>query len=149
MKEAIPSVARVAGHPIHPMLVPFPVAFLCALPLTDFVYYKTGDAFWIGASWWLCLAGLATALLAAVAGAADFFGRKKTREYRAARVHFVGNLIAVLITALNLYLRFKHPDDIPLPWGLPLSLAVLAILGVTGWYGGELAYRYRIGGIPE
>lgn len=57
MHEAIPSEARIAGHPIHPMLVPFPVAFLCTLPLSDIVYLKSGDPFWLGASWWLCLAG--------------------------------------------------------------------------------------------
>ena len=149
MHEAIPSVARIFGHPVHPMLVPFPIAFLCALPVTDIVFLKTGDPFWNGASFWLCLAGVVTALVAAAAGATDFWGRRKVREYRAAWIHFLGNLAAALLAAVNLWLRWKEPPAVSLPWCLVLSLATLTILGVTGWYGGELSYRYRVGVIPE
>lgn len=149
MHDAIPSVARIFGHPVHPMLVPFPVAFLCSLPVSDIVYLKTGDAFWRGASWWLCLAGLATALLAAVAGSVDFWGRKQIREHRIAWIHYLGNAAAALLTAVNLWLRWKEPAMAASSWELILSLAVLAILGVTGWYGGELSYRHRIGVMPQ
>lgn len=148
MHEAVPSVARIAGHPIHPMLVPFPIAFLCSLPVTDIVYRITGDPFWFGGSWWLCLAGIVTALVAALAGATDFWGRKEIRAYRAAWIHFLGNLAAVIVALVNLWLRWKEPAMISQPWCLALSFIVLAILGVTGWYGGELSYRHRIGVIP-
>lgn len=149
MNDAIPSVARIFGHPIHPMLVPFPIAFLCALPVTDIVYLRTGDHFWFGASWWLCLAGIAGGLLAALAGITDFLGRKRIREYRAAWVHFLGNLAAVLLSVVNLWLRWQQPAMVGMPTCVILSLVVLAILAVTGWFGGELSYRYRIGVIAE
>lgn len=149
MNDAIPSVAKIFGHPIHPMLVPFPIAFLCALPVTDIVYLRTGDHFWSGASWWLCLAGIVGGLVAALAGATDFWGRKRIREYRAAWLHFLGNLVAVLLSVLNLWLRWHEPAMIDMSKCVILSFVVLAILGVTGWLGGELSYRYRIGVIPE
>lgn len=149
MQDAIPSVARIYGHPVHPMLVPFPIAFLCALPVSDIVYLTSGDPFWLGASWWLCVAGLATALVAALAGNIDFWGRRQVRGYLAAWIHFLGNLAAALVTAVNLWLRWREPALVSGPWCLILSLLVLALLGVTGWYGGELAYRHRIGVIPQ
>lgn len=149
MHEGIPSVARLFGHPIHPMLIPFPIAFLCALPLTDVVFWLTGDQFWLRASWWLCTAGLVTALGAALAGSADFWGRKRIREHQAAWIHFLGNVAAVLVTGLNFWLRWTDSTTVPWPWGIPLSAAALGMLGITGWYGGELSYRHRIGMIPE
>lgn len=148
MHEDIPSVLRIAGHPVHPMLVPFPIAFLCSLPVTDIVFLKTGDVFWHGASWWLCSAGIVTALVAALAGATDFWGRKRIREHRAAWIHFLGNLAAVLVAVVNLWLRWRSPSAVP-PLGVVLSLVTFGLLGVTGWYGGELSYRHRIGVIPE
>lgn len=149
MHQGTPSVARIFGHPVHPMLIPFPIAFLSALPLTDIAFWLVDDPFWLRASFWLCGAGLVTALAAALAGSIDFWGRKKVREHQAAWIHFIGNLAAVLITAINFWLRFNDSTTVPWPWGIPLSAAAFATLGVTGWYGGELSYRHRIGEIPE
>lgn len=148
--QGVPSVATLFGHPVHPMLIPFPIAFLAALPLTDIAYWRSGDPFWLGASWWLCVAGLLTAPLAAFAGSIDFWGRRQIREHQAAWIHLIGNVTAVLITAVNFWLRWTGSTTIPWPWGVPLSLATLGILCLTGWYGGELSYRHRIGMIdPE
>lgn len=149
MHEGVPSVARVFGHPIHPMLIPFPIAFLCALPLTDVVYWLTGEPFWLAASWWLCAAGLVTALVAAAAGSLDFWGRRTIREHQAAWIHFLGNVVAVLTTGLNFWLRWNESTTVPWPWGIPLSAAACGMLAITGWYGGELSYRHRIGMIPD
>lgn len=40
-----PSTAAVSGHPIHPMLIPFPIAFLIGALATDLAFVGTGDGF--------------------------------------------------------------------------------------------------------
>ena len=66
------SAANVAGHPLHPMLVGFPIAFFVTTFVSDLAFGQTGNAFWATASFWLLGAGLVTAALAALAGLVDF-----------------------------------------------------------------------------
>jgi len=68
------STAQIAGHPIHPMLVPFPVAFFTATLVCDLVYRENGDVFWFTATQYLLGAGIVMALAAAAAGFTDFLG---------------------------------------------------------------------------
>jgi uncharacterized membrane protein len=68
------TTAQIAGHPIHPMLIPFPVAFLVATLVSDLIFWRTGNPGWATASLWLLGAALVMAALAAVAGLTDFFG---------------------------------------------------------------------------
>lgn len=142
--EGVPSTAAVAGHPIHPMLVPFPIAFLVGALATDLVFWWTGDAFWARGSFWLIASGLVMGLVAAVFGFTDFITIQRARESVHGWIHFLGNAIVLLLALLNLLLRLDNPAA-ALPWGLPLSLITAALLGVTGWMGGELAYRHKIG----
>jgi uncharacterized membrane protein len=141
----ITSTANIAGHPIHPALIPFPIAFLTGTLLSDIAYWQTGDAFWARASLWLVGAGLVAGLLAAAFGATDYFTIARAREHTAGKIHFIGNLTAIILAAINLFIRWGDPAGPILWWGLILSLVTAAILGVTGWYGGELAYRHKIG----
>ena len=90
-----PSTAAIAGHPIHPMLVPLPIGFLVGVLLSDLAFWRTGDAFWARASLWLVAAGVVTALLAAVFGLIDFGTIKRARAHTAGWVHLLGNLTAV------------------------------------------------------
>jgi uncharacterized membrane protein len=143
--DAVQSRAAIFGHPIHPMLVPFPIAFLPGALVTDIVFQQTGNAFWAEASFWLLCAGIATALLAAVFGLIDFASLRPARAHGAGWIHALGNVAAVALSAVNLWLRFGDPRDAIMPVGMVLSAAVALLLGVTGWYGGELAYRHRIG----
>ncbi|MBX6368656.1 MAG: hypothetical protein IRZ04_11785, partial [Rhodospirillales bacterium] len=66
--DAKPSRAAIAGHPIHPMLVPFPIAFLVGALVVDLAFASTGDPFWARAGFWLLLAGIVTGAAAAVFG---------------------------------------------------------------------------------
>lgn len=143
--EAVPSKASVMGHPIHPVLVPFPIAFLVSVVLTDLAFYGTRNAFWAEVSMWLVGAGLISGVLAAVFGLIDFAAVDKVRSHAAAWVHFVGNAIVLLIALGSLLLRVKDPVTAVLPMGMTLSFIDAGLLFVTGWYGGELVYRHRIG----
>jgi uncharacterized membrane protein len=143
--DAAPSTAAILGHPIHPMLVPFPLAFLVGVLLTDLAYWATADPFWARASLWLVGAGVVAGAVASIAGMIDFFTIQRAREHAMGWVHFLGNTTALALSLVNWLLRVDDPAAAVLPWGLVLSLVVAGILGVTGWAGGELSYRHRIG----
>jgi uncharacterized membrane protein len=143
--KPMPSTAAIAGHPIHPMLVGFPIAFLVGGLLTDIAYWLDPEHFWARASLWLIAAGVVTGLLAAVFGLVDFATIRRARSVSAGWVHLVGNLLAVGLSVVSVLLRVADVERLVLPWGLGLSLLVSLILLVTGWAGGELAYRYKIG----
>ena len=139
------STARFAGHPLHPMLIPFPLAFLFGALASDLVYWRTGAAFWATASFYLLAAGIAGALLAALAGFTDFFGDRRIRALGHAWQHMIGNLLAVVLAIANLALRVGDEAAAIVPTGLGLSAAVGLILVFTGWRGGELVFHHRVG----
>lgn len=147
--KPVPSTAAIAGHPLHPMLVPFPIAFLVGALASDLAFWWTADPFWARASLWLAGAGLVTGVVAAVAGLTDFLGDSRVRSYAAAWVHFGGNAAVLLLTLCSVLIRLGDPAGAVLPIGLILSLVVAGMLMLTGWLGGELSYRHRIGVIPD
>ena len=139
------STASIAGHPLHPMLVPFPIAFFVGAFVTDLVFWQTGVAFWSAASFWLLSAGLVMAALAAVIGLIDVLSESRIRMLQDAWWHAGGNIIAVVIALYNWYLRYASGEAAVVPIGLLLSLIVVCILLFTGWKGWNLVYRHRVG----
>ncbi|ACG76696.1 conserved hypothetical membrane protein [Phenylobacterium zucineum HLK1] len=140
------STAKVAGHPLHPMIIPFPIAFLVSAFGTDLAYLSTGEPGWATASMWLLGAGISMALLAAVLGFTDFMGDRRVRRIRDAWLHMIGNLIAVALAAVNFYLRSTGGADAAIaPAGVVLSGAVVALLLFNGWKGWELVYKHHVG----
>src|SRR5215210_9385690 len=95
------SSAQIAGHPLHPMLIPFPVAFLVATLVCDLLFWNTGNTAWSTASLYLLGAALVMAGLAALAGLTDFLGDKRIRSLSAAWHHMVGNIVVVLLSVWN------------------------------------------------
>jgi uncharacterized membrane protein len=147
MPDLNPSTtANIADHPIHPMLIPFPIAFLVATLVCDLIFWSTGNGAWATASLWLLGAALLVAGLAAVVGLIDFFGDQHIRNVSAAWHHMIGNIAAVLLALINFYRRYAYgAESAVVPWGLLLSLMVVAILLYTGWRGWEMVYRHRVG----
>lgn len=143
--RGVPSTAAIGGHPIHPMLIPFPIAFLVGALVTDLAFWASFDPFWATASLWLVGAGLVMGVLAGIFGLTDFVTIDRAREHVDGWIHALGNGAALAIAFANLLLRVGSPTAAVLPWGLSLSAVTVAILVVTGWYGGELAYRHMIG----
>jgi uncharacterized membrane protein len=139
------STASIAGHPIHPMLIPFPVAFFVSTFVCDLVYWQSGYASWATAATWLLGAGIVMAALAAVAGLTDVLGDERIRALNDAWLHAGGNIVAVLIEIYNWYIRYEQGAAAVVPMGMILSLIVVCILLFTGWKGWELVYRHRVG----
>ena len=143
--EAIPSTVSVLQHPIHPMLVVYPICLLTLLPVTDLVYWHTRDAFWAVASFWMLAVAFVAALLAACAGFADFVTMRLVRRHVSSWNHFLCGVLVISLAGANLLLRLADPIAGALPWGLLLSLLILPLVAVTGWLGGTLTFRHSIG----
>ncbi|HKR86696.1 MAG TPA: DUF2231 domain-containing protein [Phenylobacterium sp.] len=140
------STASIAGHPIHPMIVPFPIAFFVSALVTDVVFLSTGRSGFADASMWLLGAGIAGALLAAIFGFTDFLSERRIRALRQSWLHMGGNLLLVVLQAVNFYLRAVAPvRHIVSETGVVLSAISVALLLFTGWMGWEMVYRGHVG----
>ena len=138
------STAQIAGHPLHPMLIPFPVAFLVATFVCDLIFWQTLSPAGGMASLWLLGAALLMAALAAVAGLTDFLGDAGIWGLSAAWHHLLGNVMAVLLSLWNWYRRYEAGDAAVVPTGILISLIVVLILLYTGWRGWEMVYKHRV-----
>ena len=140
------STAQIAGHPIHPMLIPFPIAFFVATFLADIVSIRTMATGWAMATQWLLGAGLVMAALAAIAGYTDFLGEHRIRNLKEAWWHGGGNVLVVLISLYNFYIRYEAGAAAGIStteiW---LSGIVVLLLLFTGWLGGRMVFRDRVG----
>jgi uncharacterized membrane protein len=141
------STAAIAGHPLHPMLVPVPIGLLTAAVVSDGAYAITGDSFWARASRWLLGGGLLAGLMAATLGLVDFSTISRARSTTGV-THAAGNATILGLTGISLLLRRGAPRHVPAA-AMALSGIAAALLAVTGWLGGELSYREGIGVIPD
>ena len=139
------STAGIAGHPLHPMMIPFPIAFFVATFVCDLVFWGTGLIGWFDVTLWLLGVGLIIAALAAVAGLADLLGEGRIRALGTAWWHAGGNIVVVLIEIANFFVRYAAGPAAVLPTGIVLSGVVTALLLFTGWMGWEMVYRHRVG----
>lgn len=138
------STASIKGHPIHPMLVPFPIVLFVAALATDIAFTVDGSQGWAVASKWLLGAGIVGALLAALAGFTDFFGNSRIRELRDAWLHMFANLTVVVVELVNFVVRLSN-ENAAGTVGLALSVVAAGILLFSGWKGGALVYRHGVG----
>ena len=138
------STAKIADHPIHPMLIPFPIVCFVGTLVTDIVYSRNLDPGWATASHWLLGIGLVMAALAAAAGLTDYLGDQKLRGLGDALKHMLANVTAVVLELVNLVLRLNNNDFIA-STGVWISGVVLLILLYSGWKGGDLVYRHGVG----
>jgi uncharacterized membrane protein len=138
------STAKIGGHPIHPMLIPFPIVCFIGVLVTDIVFLSNHDAGWATASRYLLAIGLVMAALAAVAGLTDFMGDDRIRGSSDALKHMLANVTAVVLEIVNFFVRLNNNDAIG-KMGVYLSVIVVLILVYSGWKGGDLVYRHGIG----
>ena len=139
------STAQIAGHPIHPMLIPFPIACFVLAFVSDIAFISNSNDFWATSSLWLLGAGLVMAGLAAIVGLVDVLGDAQIRNLTDAWLHAGANFIAVLVELYNWYLRYEQGATAVRPTGIVLSGIVVLILLFSGWKGWEMVYRHRVG----
>ena len=138
------STAKIGGHPIHPMLIPFPIVCFIGVLVTDIVFLNNHDPGWATASRYLLGIGLVMAALAAVAGLTDFMGDDRIRRLGDALKHMIANVTAVVLELVNFFTRLNNDDAIA-SIGIYLSVIVVLILVYSGWKGGDLVFRHGIG----
>lgn len=143
--ERISSTARVARHPIHPMLVPFPIVCFIGALVTDIMYYATAEMMWANFSAWLLVIGVILGILAAIAGLIDFLSNPLIRAQAAAWPHLIGNLIVLILSVFNAMIHTRDAWTSVVPTGLILSIIVVLILPITGWLGWSMVYRHGVG----
>ena len=139
------STVSLRGHPLHAILVPVPIVCFVATLVTDIVYWRTAAMLWADISAWLLVIGLLVSLFAATAGLIDFFGERRIRELRAAWIHGLGNIAALVLSIFNALIHTRDAYTSVVPSGLILSALVVAILLVTGWNGWTMVYRHGVG----
>jgi uncharacterized membrane protein len=133
--------AAIAKHPIHPMLIAFPVALYVATVVALFVHAATNDPFWYRAAFFVNLGGVVMAAVAAVPGLIDLLSLPAKSRARATGLrHAVFNVLALALFVLSDILIGKHwsnsaaglPDAAPLVLGI-IGLASTCIAGALGW----------------
>jgi uncharacterized membrane protein len=139
------STARIAKHPIHPMLVPFPIVCFIGALLTDLAYWRTANTMWANFSAWLLAVGVIMGILAAIAGLIDFLGDRFVRAQAPAWPHLIGNAFVLVLAVINTFVHTRDAWTSVVPLGLILSAAVVILLLITGWLGGSMVYRHGVG----
>ena len=147
------SPASIAGHPIHPMLIPFPLALWFFSFVADLVYLWRGNVVWRDwIAFYALLAGIIGALAAAVFGIVDWLAIKDRAVKRVADWHARLNVIALLIFAASFYLRTT--SGLRMLGGshtIPFLLSLLGVILITisGYLGGELVFRHGVAVNPQ
>ena len=139
------SRVKLAGHPIHPMLIVLPLGLLSIAVVFDIVYLATNDRTFAEVAFWNITIGITGGLVAAVFGLIDWLAiPKDTRAKRIGLWHGGGNVAIVLLFLVSWFLRL--PEHAYAPDILPFVLGLVAVGGalITAWLGGELVYRLRV-----
>ena len=139
------SRAKAFGHPIHPMLIPFPLGLLSTAVVFDLIHLFSGDGKWADIAFYMVAAGIVGGVAAALFGWIDWFAiPADTRAKRVGLMHGGGNALVLVLFALSWLLRLDAPRS-PEALALVLSFAGVALAGFTGWLGGELVDRMGVG----
>lgn len=138
------STVALVGHPIHVMMVHFPVAFVMATLGIDLLYWWTGDHFWLRAGLWSAGAAFWTGVGASLVGTAELLLVRGIRLLEASWSHAVAAMTLIAIAGANWGLRLAYPES-TLPHGLVLSAMATVMTGFAGWHGGNLVFAHGVG----
>jgi uncharacterized membrane protein len=138
------SVVAVVGHPIHAMMIHFPIAFAIATLGADILYWYGGDIFWPRVAVWSAGLAFVSAAAAGIAGTAELLLVKGIRLRVASWTHAIAAMTFIAIVGTNWGLRLGDPLA-ALPHGLGLSLLSSVFAGFAGWHGGKLIFDHGIG----
>ena len=138
------SAVALVGHPIHVMMVHFPIAFVIATLGVDVVYWWSGDPFWVRVGLWSAGIAFWTGVAASAAGTAELLLVRGIRVREASWSHAVAAMTLIAIAGANWGLRLLDAGEI-LPHGLALSGLASVMTGFAGWHGGKLVFDHGIG----
>lgn len=140
----VSSAIAVAGHPVHAMMVHFPIALVISTLGTDIFYWWTADPFWVQVGTWSAGFAFVFGVLAAVVGTLELLAVPGIRVRVASWNHAIAAMVLLAISAANAGLRITHPELI-LPSGLLLSVLASMATAFAGWHGGKLVFDHGVG----
>jgi uncharacterized membrane protein len=139
------SKAKLFGHPIHQMLIVFPLGLLATGVVFDLIYLGTRYSTMATVAFWMITAGIVGGFMAAPFGWIDWFAiPSHTRAKAIGLQHGFGNVVVLLLFIVSWLLRRPMPEQ-PGTWAFILSFAGAGLALVTGWLGGELVDRLGVG----
>ncbi|WHZ26859.1 MAG: hypothetical protein OJF51_001655 [Nitrospira sp.] len=142
------SPASVGKHPIHPMLIPFPIALWIFSLISDLIYgMGWGGIVWKETAFYTMAGGIIGALAAAIPGYLDYRTTTVPAIQKIGGWHMRINLFLVVLFSINLWLRTSSEPGAALP--VILSVVGVAMLAVSGWLGGEMVYVHGAAVEPQ
>ncbi len=142
------SRAAIRDYPIHPMLIAIPISLFLWTLVADFLYLSLGHAVsWYHLAFWTSIAGILSAIVAAIPGFLDYAGLPLDPEVRRIATWHMAVNVAVVVTfsvAAGLMAHHAAIAGARLWWTIGLHLAACSLLGVSVWLGGELVYRHGV-----
>ena len=142
------SKATLAGHPIHPMLIPFPLALWATSFVVDILFYLLRHPTLLVVAKFMIAAGCLGAIAAAIFGIIDWLSIKNGDVKKVANWHARLNVAALVVFAISLFLRMgRYSELVGRKLTIPflLSLVGVILITISGWLGGELVFRYGVG----
>jgi uncharacterized membrane protein len=142
------SRAKLFGHPIHQMLIVFPLGLLATGVAFDVIYLIWGDPTMSTVAFYMIAAGIIGGFLAAPFGLIDWVAIPSgTRAKSIGLMHGLGNVVVLLLFIGSWWLRYSSGSSNYIPWSSALALSFVgtALALVTGWMGGELVDRLGVG----
>jgi uncharacterized membrane protein len=142
------SPASIGGHPIHPMIIPFPIGLWVFSLVADVIYLWRGNPVWKDwIAFYSLLAGIIGAAAAAVPGLIDWLSITDKAVVKIANWHARLNVIALLIFAGSFYLRtIRGSNLVSGNYSIPVVLSLLGVVLITisGWLGGEMVFKHGV-----
>ena len=142
------SKASISGHPVHPMLVSFPIGLWITSFAADVIFYFHRNTSLLLISKFMIAAGIVGAIAAAVPGIVDWLTLTDKDETKVANWHARLNIIALIIFAISLYFRMRAGSHwVHYSMRIPFLLSFLGVvlISISGWLGGELTFKHGVG----
>jgi uncharacterized membrane protein len=146
------SKASIGGHPVHPMLVSFPIGLWVTSFAVDVIFYFNRHPSLPLISKFMIAAGIIGAIVAAVPGIIDWWTLTDKEVTRIANWHARLNIIALIIFAISLYFRMRagaHWVNYGMRIPFLLSFLGVVLISISGWLGGELTFKHGVGVAPQ
>ena len=142
------TTASIGGHPIHPMLIPFPLALWSTSFAVDILFYFLRHSTLLVIAKFMLAAGCLGAIAAVIPGIIDWLSIKNGEVKKVANWHARLNIAALVVFAASFFLRLgTYSNLVSRRLTIPflLSLVGMILISISGWLGGELVFRYGVG----